>query len=200
MKSTSVSDPHAPLGARIELFRPMMANLIAWGIFSFLLFGGGLAILGSILREVYLAGGNLPAAAKEGMSWLVVGAGSGLGVGLVVSGVCFACFFRWLTSHEVELCENGFRYREGKNCEEVAWTAITSIRETVLYERPPLLKGPAKLLLPKLANKSYTVITKNGKEFAFTEESIKRLKHFEKLLRERAAVAGVPWETVERHA
>jgi hypothetical protein len=178
----------------------MPATLLAWGIFSLLLAGGGLALLGSIIREVYLAGGHLPAAAKEGMSWLVAGAGSVLGIVLVVSGVCFACFFWWLTSHEVELCENGFRYREGKNWEEVPWTTIALIRETVRYERPPLLKGPAKLLLPRLADKSYMVITKDGKEFGFTEESIKRLSRFGELLRERTALAGVSWEKVEKHA
>jgi hypothetical protein len=200
MDSPSETHPQGALGARIELFTPMMGNIVAGGIFSFLLLGGGLALTGFILREVYRAGGNLPVEAKQGMSWIAVGLGSALGVGFVVGGVLLARYVRWLLSHRVEFCENGFRYHEGRATEEVTWVSVASIRERILYERPPILKGPVKLLLPKMASSSYVVVTTNAKEYSFDGNSIRRIKRFGELLRERAGQAGVPWETVEEHA
>src|SRR5438552_15113064 len=110
MDSPSGSNSAAPLGTRIELFKPLLGNIVAGGIISVLLLGGGLAVTGAILREVYLAGGDLPVDAQKGMSWLAVGMGSLLGVGLVVGGVCLVFYVRWLRSHERELCANGLRY------------------------------------------------------------------------------------------
>jgi hypothetical protein len=80
----------------------MMVNIVAGCIISFLLIGGGLALTGFILHEVYLAGGNLPVDAKKGMSWLAVGLGSVLCIGLVVGGVFLVRYVRWPLSHDVE--------------------------------------------------------------------------------------------------
>jgi hypothetical protein len=142
----------------------------------------------------------LAADANKEESWLTAGLGLLLGLVGIVGGVVFAGYARWLLYHDVELCEHGFRYRQGKATEEVPWSAVTSVRETILYERPPILKGPAKLLLPKLASRSYTVITKSGKKYSFDGNSIKRIKRFGALLHERVDQVGVPWETVEEHA
>lgn len=188
------------LGERIASFKPGMSNVVAGSIISVLLLGGGLTLVGFIVREIYRSGGNLPVDTKKGMSWLAVGIGSLLGGGLVVGGVFLARYVRWLLSHEVDLCEEGFRYRQGKGCEEIPWSGVASVRQIVLYQRPPLLKGPAKLLLPEMASKSYVVTTKDGKDFSFDGDSVKNIKRFGKLLREQVDRAGVPWEVVEEHA
>ena len=60
--------------------------------------------------------------------------------------------------------------------------------------------APAKLLLPKLASKGYTVTTKGGIDYSFNGDSVKKIKRFGELLRERADVAGISWDTVEVHA
>ena len=191
---------HSSLGPRLESFRPAMSNVVAGAILGLLLVGGGLAILGFIGREVYLAGGNLPFYAKKGMCWLAVGLGSLCAVALIFGGGFLAWLVRWRLAHDVEMYENGFRYRASKNSEEITWDAVASIRETILYERPPVLKGPAKLLLPKVASKSYTVITISGKEYRFDGNSIKQIQRFGEMLREQAQIAGLTWETVEEHA
>ncbi len=189
----------AEVGDRIELFKPMIGNVVAGGIFTALLFGGGVTILTFIIREIYLAGGHLPVDAKKGMSWLAVGIGSLLGIGFVVGSVFLARYVRWLYSHSVELCENGYRYREGKHFDEVPWELITSIRETVVYERPPILKGPAKILLPKTSSRNYVVTVKSGKQYGFDCNSVRAIARFGELLHERAKSTGIPWETVEEH-
>jgi hypothetical protein len=188
------------LGERLELFKPRMTNIAAWWIVSLGLIAGGLFLLGYIPRVVYLAGGQLPADAKQGWSWIAVIVGSFAAIMAVIGGALLLQIARWLLAHEVEVCENGFRYREGKSCDEVGWSTIAAIRETVLYERPPLLKWPAKLLLPKLASTSYTVTTQDGREFGFSGDSINRIKRLGKCLRDQAERTGIPWEIVEEHA
>ena len=201
-----LSTPHrvgqsAPveLGDRIETFKPRLANIVAGGVISLLLIGAGIAIVGLISREVYLAGGKLPFDAKQGMSWIAVGIGSPIGVGLAVGGVLLIRYLRWLLRHEVGICTNGFRYQQGDESDDVLWRDVASIRETIVYERPPILKGPAKLLLPKLASKSYTVITKAGMEYGFNGDSVRNLKRFAELLREQGNRARISWDTIEEH-
>jgi hypothetical protein len=187
------------LGARTDVFKPMQANIVAGFILSTLMLVGGAAAVGFPLRAAYLANWNLPAHAQKGMSWLAVGLFCLIGIGLIVGGVILAFYSRGLTSRRVEVCANGFRYCGRRSTDDVFWDDIDCIKETILYERPPLLKGPAKLLLPKIASTSYTVVTTSGKEYGFDGNSIKAIKRFGKLLRQQADRLSLPWKTIETH-
>jgi hypothetical protein len=199
MANPEPAPPGSALGDRLQDFRPMTATVIAGFILSVLLVAGGLAAIGFPLRSAVRAGGDLPFAAEKQMSWLVVGFLSLLGIGLTVGGAALAVFSRGLISRRVEVCVNGFRHCSRRSVEEVLWTDVALIRENIVYERYPILKGPAKLLLPKVASTSYWVITTGGKEYRFDGDSIKGIKRFGKILRQQADRLSLPWETVEDH-
>jgi hypothetical protein len=200
-------DTHAPadaqaaeLGERIEVFRPMMGNVIAGFILSGLVLVGSAAAIFFPLRAAYLANWNLPFDVKTGWSWLAVGLCEVLGIGLLIGGLALLVYSRGLLSHCVEIYANGFRYCSGRSAECVLWTHVSHVRELILYERHPILKGPAKFLLPKVASTSYLVHTISGKEYGFDGNSIRSIKRFGNLLREQSQRLSLPWETVEEHA
>jgi hypothetical protein len=189
----------ASLGDRIEVFRPMRANIVAGFILSALLVGGGMAAIAIPLHAAYLAGWDLPFDVKKGWSWLAVGLFALLGIIATLGGVALAAYSRGLLSQCVEIHVNGFRYTSRQGAEDVLWRDISRVQETILYERPPLLKGPAKVLVPKLVSSSYTVVTTAGKEYGFDGNSIKAIKRFGGVLREQAQRLALPWEMVEAH-
>lgn len=190
------SDP----GQAVEVFKPMMGNIIAGFILSMLLIIGGAAAVGFPLRGAYLAGWNLPLEAKQGWCWLAVGLGCFLGAVLLGCGAGLAVYSRWLAAHRVEVHANGFRYCSRQSAEDVPWAQVRRIRETILYERPPILKGPAKLLIPKVASTSYTVVTATDKEYGFDGNSVKAIGRLGGILRKVADRLSLSWETVEEHA
>jgi hypothetical protein len=201
-------DPHSPpcptipLGEPIEVFRPGVASIFAGFILGFLFCTGATALFWFIIRQIYLSGADLPFLTPEdkgSISWGVAGIGLLTAVGLSLGGIVFGWITWDLLSRQVELCVNGFRYFTRGCVEEVLWMDVASIRQTVCYEKPPLLKGPAKVLLPKLATSTYDVVTKNGKEYSFNGDSVKRFKKFVGLLREQAEKSGIPWEKVQDH-
>ncbi len=190
----------ADLGERVEVFKPMPGNIVAGFIISALLVGGGAAAAGFPLRGAALAGWQLPVEAKAGWCWLAVGIMCVVGLVLLACGVGLALYCKGLISHRVEVFTNGFRYCAGRDTDDVAWAQVAHIRETILYERHPILKGPAKLLLPKVASASYAVVTAAGKEYGFDGNSIKGITRFGGVLRAQADRHAVAWETVEEHA
>ena len=102
-------------------------------------------------------------------------------------------------SRRLEFCTGGFRYCSHRPAEDVLWSGVVRAKETILYERPPVLKGAAKFLVPKVASSNYTVVAASGKEYLFTGDSVGRIKQFGKLLRAHAEKLGLPWETEEKH-
>ena len=188
------------IGEVVEVFHPGMDNVVAGFILSALLLCGGAAAVGLPVRAAYLAGWNLPMNAKPGWSWSAVGLFCAIGVALLGAGVALAVYARWLAGHRVDMCANGLRQVTPRSVSEVRWADVAAIRETVLYERLPLLKGPAKLLLPKIASRSYMVVTVAGAEHGFDGDSVRHLKRFGVALRAGADGAGVAWQTVEEHA
>jgi hypothetical protein len=190
----------AELGVPREVFKPALSNVIAGFIISALLVGGGAAAIGFPLHAAQAAGWNLPFDTKIGWSWLAVALVSVIGIGLIIGGVLLAKYVQSLISICVETYTQGFRYHARHSTENVLWLDIIRITETVLHQRPPILKFPASLLLPKVASHSYTVATKFGKEYSVDGNSIKRIKHFGDVLRAQARRLSLRWETVQEHA
>jgi hypothetical protein len=187
------------VGEPIEVFRPGVASIFAGFILGLLFCGGAAALFSFIIREIDLAGGDLPLldSDKGSISWAVAGLVLLTAVGLSLAGLAFTYIAWSLIARRVEFCANGFRYFTKGSVEEVSWAGVASIRQTVIYEKPPLLKGPAKALLPKMASSTYDVVTKSGKEYSFNGDSVKRFKKFIGLLREQAEKSGIPWEKLE---
>jgi hypothetical protein len=82
----------------------------------------------------------------------------------------------------------------------VLWPEVAVIRETLLYERPPILHGPARKLLPEMASKSYLLYTYEGEKFPFDGNSVKDIRRFGEALRAIAKREFLDWETVEEHS
>ena len=70
---------------------------------------------------------------------------------------------------------------------------------TVTRERPTIIHEPANLLIPKFTSTCNKIVTKSGKESYFTDNSIKAIKRFGKLLRLQADCYSLVWETIEIH-
>ncbi len=118
---------------------------------------------------------------------------------LVTVGVGIGVFAHGIMSSFVEICRDGFRFKWRTSAESVPWKLVTRIQETIFYERPPLLKWPASLLLPKFASASYLVFTATDKSYPFDGNSVREIKRFGEVLRRKAEELSVLWETVEDH-
>lgn len=200
MTASHTPQRDSALGDLIEGFRPSSANIVAGMVISIaLMIGGALAIV-LPLRQAYLARWHLPFEVDKGWCWLAVGGFALIGAILVVVGAFLARFCKGLLSRRVELRENGFRYCSRQSIDDVPWTDVSLVQETNRHERPPILKGPAKLLIPKVISTNYSVLTVAGKKYHFDGNSVKAIKRFGVLLRAEAYRLSISWETIEEHA
>ena len=185
------------LGKCERTFKPTTGNIVAGFIISVLLVLGGLAIMGFPLRDANRAGWNLPFYADKNLSWVTLVLACVMGALIAAGGIALALFARFLLSHRLDVCANGLRYFTRGAAVEILWSDVSLVRETVTYERLPLLKGPAKRLLPKVASNSYTVIVNGSKEYRFTGNTVEGIKLLGLILKRYAGQHSVPWESVE---
>ena len=175
--SPDAPEANAPLDKRLgeptEVFQPSPANTVAGYIIAALLLAAAWAAIWFPLRAARLAGWNLPFNREKGWCWFAVLMLVAIGVGLAIGAVALLLKLRVISARRVELCPGGLRFWSGSIAEEVPWAEVRAIRETTVYQRPPVLKGEAQLLLPKLASKGYTVVAASGKVFACDGNSIK---------------------------
>ncbi|HTU93379.1 MAG TPA: hypothetical protein VMF69_25080 [Gemmataceae bacterium] len=148
------------LGEIRREFKPGLENLVAGIVIGLLLIVGGCVLTGFSIKGAIESGGNLPLWTEKGQrgwSWGAVGIAGALGIGLMIGGFVLIYWMRSLFSLQVRVGQNGFAVIEKKSIQIIAWEEIESVRETHLYERPPLLKGVAKYALPKLMSKIFMV-------------------------------------------
>lgn len=188
------------LGAPVGTFSPMLGNVIAGFIICALMVAGGAAALGFPLRAAYLADWNLPVSVEKGWSWVAVGLACLMGVFLLLCGYLLSGYCRGLLTRRVELFEGSFRSHFRGGVEDVPWSSVARVRQLVLYERPPILKGAAALILPKLMSTSYELTTTAGKHFVFDGDAVREIRRFGETLKPIAERHSVTWETVEQHA
>ena len=128
-----------PLGDRLQVFRPMLGNVIAGFILCLLLTAGGLTAVVMPLRNASAARFDLPLTAEEGDSWLFIGLVCLIGTVFAGTGISFGLYSRELRSRRVEVHEHGFRQWSGGSAEDVPWADVRLIRETVCHEHLPVL-------------------------------------------------------------
>jgi hypothetical protein len=189
----------AMMGDEIATFKPAAVNIFAGFVISLLIAAGGSAAIFFPIRAAYLENWNIPFRRDDGTCWLAIGAMSLLGFGLLFCAYLLAAYSRSLATHVVEFRANGLRIHSNQSIDDVLWNEISEIRETITYERYPILNWPAESLLPKVANTSYTIFTMAGKSHTFDANSVRSLKKFGKLLQQEAQRTGLPWQTAERH-
>jgi hypothetical protein len=181
-------------------FKPGADNLIAGVILGVLMMGGGCTIAYLMTKGVIESRGQLPFWAEKGWCWGAVALAALLALGLIIGGGILVQWMRSLSALQVHVGNDGFAVSRRDGQQIFTWLQIVSVKETHLYERPPLLKGPAKLLLPKMKSKSYLVRRDDHEEFAFDGNTLRRHEQFAEMIKAQLDGRGVLWEVVEEHA
>jgi hypothetical protein len=188
------------IGSMQRTFKPGADNLIAGAIIGLLMIGSGSTIAHFATKSVIERRGQLPFWAEEGWCWGAVALCVLLSVGLVIGG---GFLIRWLwslSSLQVHVGDDGFAVTRRDGQQLFMWDRIVHVKETHMYERPPILKGPVTLLLPKMKSKSYSVRRDDQEEFAFDGNTLRGHEAFAELLKARVDGRNIPWEIVEVHA
>jgi hypothetical protein len=189
----------AEIGRLRQEFKPGLENLIAGVIIGLLLIGGGCAIILFGAKEIFESRGRLPYWADKGPSWGAVLIMSAIAVGMIIGGTFLIRWMRSLWSLHVYLGEKGFAVSQQHNLDLFIWNQIAQVTETHVYERPPVLKGAAQFLLPKVKSKRYLVTRKDEKQFPFDGNAIRGHEMLAGLIKKQTDPVGVPWAIVEEH-
>jgi hypothetical protein len=184
------------LGAIKREFKPGLENLVAGIMIGLLLIAAGGAALYFSTKGVIEGGGNLPFWSEKGLSWGTAGIVTAFGIGLVTGGVFLIRWIHSRFSFRLRVGQNGFAVSEKKSEQVFGWDDIVSVRETHLHERPPILKGVAKYVLPKSISKSFIVMVKQGDGFGF-DGNIKGHLELARMIKEETERRRIPWETVD---
>jgi hypothetical protein len=188
-----IAQAERELGDEVAYFGPSYPNIIAGSVLSVLVMAGGIALLWLAFKEFRW---NMPFYAEKGMCWFAFIFMNALGACLCL--LCPAGLY-WMTllaKRGVSFRSEGLLYRDSAQMLAMFWEDIAAIKEIHLYERPPILKGPAKLALPKMKSKSYLVITSAGTEIGFDGNTVDRIHLLGDVLRKEATSRHIPW-TIE---
>jgi hypothetical protein len=181
-------------------FKPGLENLFAGVIIGLLLIGFGCAGLFVSAKAVIESRGSLPLIVEKGPCWAMVGVFSALGIGAIVCGVFLIRWIRSLSSLRVAVGVDGLSVTRRDQSDVMAWADIVSVRETRLYERPPLLKGVAKYALPKVMSKNYRLEMNGHEPFHFDGNAIKGHVILAEMIKKETDRRDIPWDIVEEHA
>ena len=181
-------------------FKPGLENLFAGIIIGLLLIGAGCAGLFFSAKAVIESRGSLPFFVEKGPCWAAIGLISALGIAAIVGGVFLIRWIRSLSSLRVAVGVDGLSVTRRDETDVIAWADIVSVRETRLYERPPLLKGVAQYALPKVMSKNYRLEMNGQEPFHFDGNAIKGHVILAEMIKKETDRRDIPWEIVEEHA
>jgi hypothetical protein len=140
----------------------------------------------------------MPWNAEKGMCWVAAGMMSLLALFLIAAGSGILLFVVGTWKLRVHVCEKRF-YCGASAGVAFPWDEIALVRETQSYERPPVLNGAAKLLLPEIMSSSYLGRRRDGKEFAFSKNSIRETNELGRIIEGESRKRGIRYEIVEEH-
>ncbi len=187
------------IGKLERTYRPSAANLVAGVILGVLLIGAGATVLYLTIKEVIDRRGQLPFSAERDACWISVSLATAFGVGSVIGGSILVRWIRSLSSLQVHLGSDGFVVSRRDRQQVFPWDQIAYVKETHVYERPPVLKGPAKLMLPKIKSRRYLVRRDDEEEFTFDGNTLRYHVEFAEMLQAHLGGRNIPWEIVEEH-
>lgn len=177
--------------------KPNVSNLVAGGIIALLLVAGGLSLSAYMLRVMFFGGRNPPQTPGD---WAGAVAIAVIGVGLAVGGVFLARWVKSMFGFRLRICHEGFFFTRDGVETVFAWDEIVRVHETVLHEKLPIVKGPARQLMPTKTSHSYTVVRCDGLEFHFNQNVIPHTSLLAGPLASAAQTHGFDWETSEERA
>lgn len=186
------------LGAVKQEFRPAISNVIAGYILALIAAAGGCFVAKWLYGEIAQANFfHMPLWAEHGMSWGVAAVVSLAILFLfALSGLLIA--FMWsLRGYRVTVHEHGLMVGRNSDRQPYPWDATAEIVEHVVYERMPIVKGVAKLLVPKVTSRYYVLQCSDGQKLAFNGNTVKDLPRLAIALKNAAMRHNIPWRIVE---
>ena len=171
--------------------KPNVSNVVAGFILGAGFVVGGLLLTGGMIRELFFAGGN---PAQDTSDWLAAIVLALLGLALVGGGVALVMFARSLVGFRLRVCADGFWFTRANEPLVFAWDEIVLVQESVIEEKLPLAKGPARRLMPTKTTRTYTVVRCDGAKFYFDENVIQRTSLLAGPLSTAAKARGITWE------
>jgi hypothetical protein len=185
------------VGKTITHFSPSISNVIAAFILGFAAFGGGSFAIFKAVSVSIQSGGNLAFWAERGWSWGALG----LLLLLGIVGIGVGAFLCWagrdIARRHVYLCDVGFWYSKGETVRVFPWNEIAAVQETVLHEKLPLVKGPAKHLMPTKTSSSYAIERTDGEKYRLTASDTAKFQILADAIRDASKAHGFPWQVVE---
>ena len=190
----STPPDNAELGDFVESFSARMASILFLLAFSAALAAGCVATIWFALRGASQA--QWRHGLLRGVRMVLVGIHCRLSLRLgsdrtryFLGHLCESAPLR-----SVKFYVNGFQYHDHHGVEQILWSSIARVEETISSERRPGLKFPAVLLASRGGSSNYTLITSEGKEFNFDPEWIGDITRFGKFLWAEARRHSLPWE------
>jgi hypothetical protein len=183
-------------------FKAGLENLVAGVIISILLFSGAALLVGFALKGLIESGGSLPLTRQKGdpgWCWLSITLAHLFGGGLCVGAYFLLGYVRSLVTFRVRVGSVGIAVFENKVWTFFPWDTIVEVNEDRVHEKPPILKGAGKLLMPTLVSKSYLVVAKDIGIFQFDGDKIKGQGKLAKMIKEETDKRNVPWVVEDIH-
>jgi len=187
------------LGKVRHVLQPDHKNLVAGMIIASLLVAGGVFVAVSVLRGIWISGGQLPWDAKLGWSWFAIALACPIAIGLNVVGCAlfWSCFSNWSLS--VTVCEAGFEWRTRSSVTRYLWDDMQLVREILVEERLPILKEPLKFLVPTQFAREYLIQFNDGNNVELTVNALRGHGTLGFVAQQEAEARGVPVETVSEY-
>jgi hypothetical protein len=168
------------IGARLEVFGPWRANLLAGYVLALFCALGGAVIIGRALLQLPVLFNKPDPATKSAAGMKLI---LGLG-GLVLLGLAatFAYLAHRHAARRFDLHEHGFGYWDADGAAVVFWPEVAVFEEQGHYDA-------------ELVRYQLVIFLRDGRSFSFDSESVYRLGRMRKQLRAVAAAQGIPWVT-----
>ena len=147
-----------------------------------------------ILHQLYHPAGNRPA---ETSDWLAAHALAVAGILIAFGGGYMLLRMRSLFAFRLRVCSEGFCIVDRGLETAYAWDEIVLVKEFISHERLPLVKGPAKHLMPTKTSRSYAVVRCDGVQFDFDANLLPSTSLLAGPLATAAATRGFDWHTSE---
>ncbi len=178
------------LGEIRHTFRPKMANIVAGAILGLALLVGGISLAVYVVRrpdpKPLDTGNRIGKYAIIGM----------LGIGAPVGGIALLVWMKRLAAHRVTVHEHGFSYVYAGTTEICLWTEVAKIDEVFTEEQLKVLKLPGAAI--KNVDHSFVVHRKDGKEFAFTVNSIDSIPRLTECLEAARDKHNLAWQRIQQ--
>ena len=184
------------LGNQVAFFGPSWPNVIAGTIISILIWIAASVLIYLAYREFYW---NMPMFADKGMCWFAFLGMNALGIGFFAGGGFLLYLVKTIAGRSISIRQLGLLYREPGRAIPAFWEDIELVKEIHLLERPPVLKGPAQLLLPKLKSISYIVFTHEGTYMTFDGNTVNNLAPLGEALAREVKSRDIEWIIEEVH-